>query len=69
MNPYPHNTINFIPPNNAFYDNIFCQNNADNNLFSYNVENKINQEKKRNRKPEDFDGSNLINLEDVTNFN
>lgn len=65
MNPYPHNTINFIPPNNTFYDDIFSQNNIDNNLFSYNVENKMNQEKKRNRKPEEFDGSNLINLEDV----
>lgn len=65
MNPYAHNTINFIPPNNAFYDNIFSQNNVDNNLFTFNAENKINQDKKRNRKPEEFDGSNFINIEDV----
>jgi hypothetical protein len=65
MNPYPHNTINFIPPNNAFYDNMFSQNTIDNNLFSYNVDNKINQEKKRIKKAEETDFSNQINLDGV----
>ena len=65
MNPYPHNTMNFIPPNNAFYDNVFSQNNIDNGLFSYNVENKNNQDKKRLKKPEESDGSNAIILDDV----
>jgi len=65
MNPYPHNTINFIPPNNTFYDNMFSQNTIDNNLFSYNVDNKVNQEKRRIRKAEETDFSNQITLDDV----
>jgi hypothetical protein len=65
MNPYPYNTVNFMPPNNTFYENIFSQNNIDNGLFSFNNDNRSNVDKKKIKKQDDSDASFLINLDDV----
>ena len=70
MKPFPlnhnHNTINYVPQSNNTYENLFPINTIDNNLFSFNVDNKANIDKKKIKKQEDHhDGSYSINLEDV----
>lgn len=64
-NLYPHNTMNFIPPNNVYDNNAFSHNNLDNGLFSYNVDNRVNVEKRKIKKQDDSDNSYLINLDNV----
>lgn len=59
-----NNTINHVPNFNS-YENIFQKNTIDNNLFSFNVDNRLNV-KKKNKKPEDNnEGSYSIKLEEV----
>lgn len=62
------NTINYPIQMNKNYDQFFPNNTIDNNLFSFNNENKVSFEKKKSKKQEDNDGSFKIILEEVKKF-
>jgi len=67
QNPNIHinNNINPVPHFNNTYENIFQKNTIDNNLFSFNPDNKSNIKKKVKKQDDNLEGSFSINLEEV----